>query len=100
MPYSLGWLQLISEDPRTEEEIERDLMREAESLTYRMFDEQPAAPEAAQTPAAPDDVFTPAGARYEGQRHPLRQVIQTQARRLAAFLRGERDDYMPYKAEW
>jgi CRISPR-associated protein Cas1 len=41
-----------------------------------------------------------AGARYEGQRHPLRQVIQTQARRLAAFLRGERDDYMPYKAEW
>lgn len=41
-----------------------------------------------------------AGARYDGQRVPLRQIIQTQARRLAAFLRGERDEYAPYKAEW
>lgn len=41
-----------------------------------------------------------AGARYEGQRHPLRQIIQMQARRLAQFLRGERDEYIPYKAEW
>jgi CRISP-associated protein Cas1 len=40
------------------------------------------------------------GVRYEGERFPLRHVIQTQARRIAAFLRGERDDYMPYKAEW
>lgn len=39
------------------------------------------------------------GVRYEGQRHPLRQVIQMQARRLTAFLRAERDDYIPFKAE-
>lgn len=38
--------------------------------------------------------------RYEGKRHSLRQVIQMQARRLAAFLRGERNTYAPYKAEW
>ncbi len=38
-------------------------------------------------------------ARYEGQRYPLRQIIQKQARRLAAFLRGERQDYSPFKAE-
>lgn len=41
-----------------------------------------------------------AGVRYEGGRKPLGQVIQTQARRLAQFLRGERDAYTPYKAEW
>lgn len=38
--------------------------------------------------------------RYEGKRFPLRQVVQMQARRLAAFLRGERDTYEPYKADW
>jgi len=38
--------------------------------------------------------------RYEGKRHPLRQVIQMQARRLATFLRGESNAYHPYKAEW
>ena len=41
-----------------------------------------------------------AGVRYEDKRHPLRQVIQMQARRLAAFLRGEHESYLPYKAEW
>ncbi|KXK15173.1 MAG: CRISPR-associated protein Cas1 [Chloroflexi bacterium OLB15] len=40
------------------------------------------------------------GARYEGQRRPLGQIIQTQARRLAGFLRGDRENYEPYKAEW
>lgn len=30
-------LVLIAEDPRTPEEVERDLQREAESLTYQMF---------------------------------------------------------------
>jgi len=40
------------------------------------------------------------GMRYEGQRRPLRQIIQIQARRLAGFLRGEREGYEPYKAEW
>lgn len=38
--------------------------------------------------------------RYEGERKRLGQVIQTQARRLAQFLRGERETYTPYKAEW
>lgn len=41
-----------------------------------------------------------AGVRYEGARRPLGKVIQTQARRLAQYLRGERDDYGPFKAEW
>jgi len=41
-----------------------------------------------------------AGVRYEGKRKPLRQAMQTQARRLAQFLRGERDSYIPFKAEW
>lgn len=38
--------------------------------------------------------------RYEGQRFPLRQVIQTQARRLAAFVRRDQELYKPYQAEW
>lgn len=41
-----------------------------------------------------------AGVRYEGARKPLGQVIQTQARRLAQYLRGERSEYIPYRAEW
>lgn len=41
-----------------------------------------------------------AGVRYRGQRHPLRQVIQMQARELVAYLRKERDAYIPFKAEW
>jgi len=38
--------------------------------------------------------------RYEGQRYPLRHIIQTQARRMAAFVRGERERYDAYHAEW
>lgn len=38
--------------------------------------------------------------RYNGKRYPIRIVIQTQARELAAFLRGEREAYTPYKATW
>lgn len=41
-----------------------------------------------------------AGVRHQGKRYPLGQVIQMQARRIAAFLRGECDEYMPYRAEW
>lgn len=37
MDVSPGRLQLISEDPRTEEEKERDRQREAEKLTYPLF---------------------------------------------------------------
>lgn len=38
--------------------------------------------------------------RYEGKRFPIDTVIQMQARRLAAYLRGESEAYAPYKAEW
>lgn len=41
-----------------------------------------------------------ANVRYEGKRYPLRQVIQMQSRRLASFLRGDRERYEAYKAEW
>jgi CRISP-associated protein Cas1 len=37
--------------------------------------------------------------RYEGERQTLRIVMQTHARRLAATLRGERDTYIPFRAE-
>lgn len=37
---------------------------------------------------------------YEGKRHALRGVIQSQARALAAFLRGERPAYNPFLARW
>lgn len=38
--------------------------------------------------------------RYDGARFPIALVIQKQARRLAAYLRGETEAYQPYKAEW
>jgi CRISPR-associated protein Cas1 len=38
--------------------------------------------------------------RYEKKRLPLRAVIQSQARHLATFLRGERDRYEPFVADW
>jgi CRISPR-associated protein Cas1 len=38
--------------------------------------------------------------RYEGDRVPIKIVIQKQARRLAAHLRGEAEAYRPYRAEW
>lgn len=41
-----------------------------------------------------------AGVRYEGKRFPLRFVIQSQARHLATFLRGERESYTAFKAGW
>lgn len=41
-----------------------------------------------------------AGVRYDGKRYPLRWVMQAQARELAAFLRGNRDAYSPFKATW
>lgn len=37
--------------------------------------------------------------RYQGNRHPLRCVIQMQARMLAAFLRGDHPTYEPFTAE-
>ncbi|NLF78624.1 MAG: CRISPR-associated endonuclease Cas1 [Chloroflexi bacterium] len=41
-----------------------------------------------------------AGVRYNGKRFALRAVMQMQARELAAFLRGEREDYAAFKASW
>jgi CRISP-associated protein Cas1 len=38
--------------------------------------------------------------RYEGDRIPIATAIQKQARRLAAYLRGETEAYLPYRAEW
>lgn len=37
---------------------------------------------------------------YEGKRHPLRHIMQMQARHLAACLRGDRADYTPFIMPW
>lgn len=37
---------------------------------------------------------------YEDKRHPLRQIIQIQARHLATFLRGERVAYEAFVSSW
>ncbi|MFN3309461.1 MAG: CRISPR-associated endonuclease Cas1 [Anaerolineales bacterium] len=37
---------------------------------------------------------------YEGKRHPLRAVLQMQARHVATFLRGERLEYTPFEMPW
>ncbi|MEM7537536.1 MAG: CRISPR-associated endonuclease Cas1 [Chloroflexota bacterium] len=37
---------------------------------------------------------------YEGKRHPLKSIIQMQARHLATFLRDERDEYTPFVSSW
>jgi len=38
--------------------------------------------------------------RYEGKRVTLRTVLQSQARHLATFLRGERETYEPFVGSW
>ena len=38
--------------------------------------------------------------KYDGQRRPLRAIIQRQARALAVWLRGERDEFTPFLARW
>lgn len=38
--------------------------------------------------------------RHNGQKHPLQQVIQMQARAVAAFVRNERQEYTSFKASW
>lgn len=37
---------------------------------------------------------------YEGKRHPLRSIVQMQARHLATFLRQERETYAAFVATW
>ncbi len=37
--------------------------------------------------------------RYEGNRHPIKHVIQMQARMLASYIRGDRSDYAYFKME-
>jgi len=39
-------------------------------------------------------------ARYERKRHPLRAIIQMQARHVATFVRGDRPRYAPFTAQW
>jgi len=41
-----------------------------------------------------------ATARYEKKQYPLRHILQTQARHLATFVRGEREAYEPFVAGW
>ncbi|MDX2141344.1 MAG: CRISPR-associated endonuclease Cas1 [Chloroflexota bacterium] len=38
--------------------------------------------------------------RYNGQRHVLRAVIQSQARQMAAYLRAETEQYGAYAGDW
>lgn len=38
--------------------------------------------------------------RYAGRQNTLRSALQAQARHLAVFLRGERQDYTPFVAHW
>lgn len=38
--------------------------------------------------------------RYERKRQPLRNIIQSQARHIATFVRGDRDAYRPFIAKW
>ncbi len=38
--------------------------------------------------------------RYERKRHPLRAIIQSQARHIATFVRGDRETYEPFIAKW
>lgn len=38
--------------------------------------------------------------RYEGKRYPLAFVIQSQARHLATYLRGDRASYTAFRATW
>lgn len=38
--------------------------------------------------------------RYEGKRQPLKHMIQSQARHLATFLRGDRETYTAFRATW
>ena len=49
-----------------------------------------------------EKVFTRMDAqeRYEDKRHPLRNIVQMQARHLAAYLRDERDTYKPFVSSW
>jgi CRISPR-associated protein Cas1 len=41
-----------------------------------------------------------ASERYERKRRPLRTIIQSQARHIATFVRGDRDTYEPFIARW
>lgn len=39
-------------------------------------------------------------AKYQGDRHALRHVIQSQARQMASVLRRDAPAYQPFRAEW
>jgi CRISPR-associated protein Cas1 len=37
---------------------------------------------------------------YEGKRQPLRHILQCQARHIATYVRGDRQDYQPFVMAW
>lgn len=39
-------------------------------------------------------------ARYEKKEHPLKHILQMQARHLATYIRGERETYVPFVCSW
>ena len=41
-----------------------------------------------------------AAAKYEGKKHPLRNIIQKQARHVATYVRGDREFYLPFVLSW
>lgn len=41
-----------------------------------------------------------ASERYERKRRPLRAILQSQARHIATFVRGDRENYTPFIARW
>lgn len=69
---------LVGEDPRTEEEKERDLLREAEGLTHQMFTaESHPQPEASPPPPAIGEVVSPS-------RRPVPPVVENTGYRVRA----------------
>jgi hypothetical protein len=63
MPLSPGKLHLISEDPRTDEEVERDLQREAEKSTLSLFAEASTQTVEVSRPVPDEGRFTQAPTR-------------------------------------
>jgi hypothetical protein len=78
-------LVLISEDPRTPEEIERDRQRAAEALTYQLFPNGEGEPSPLTNGATPDD--PPSGSLPRSTRTPPIIGFRKQARLNSVQLR-------------
>lgn len=57
-------------------------------------------PETRRTLAEHIQSHLASGVRYQGQKHRLGHVIQMQAREIAAYVRGNRQQYEPFRASW